>query len=97
MVLAFAESPISWLQTALLVTGGLAWMTLSLKPSDRADDYRAAVAPLQAAITRYELDQDRPDSTLTDADEQASAILKSRRYARGGVLLWTRLFRRGVQ
>jgi hypothetical protein len=41
----------------------------------RAKNYEAAFIVLNTAITRYEVDPNRPDSTLLQADMQASELL----------------------
>ena len=66
--------------TLLNVLAGLClagWFVLEyFEPGKRAVRYGAAANALDAAITRYEVAPDRPDSTLSEADQRASEGLR---------------------
>lgn len=69
--------PIGLLRYVLLAGVCIASLVvwLRLKPEERIRKYEAARGCLNVAITRYEVDPERSESTLTDAEQRASEIL----------------------
>jgi len=58
-----------------LCVAGLIGLGL-LRPFRRARRYEMAARILEAAIARYEVSPERPDATLTEADERACEVLR---------------------